>query len=448
MKAVMKKILLFLIPSFLLFIVSDCKKTESMGSSNDYRDKYLGVWAFKYNWYVQDQILGSTTDSIFYNGVINYGELGNQLLIQYTEDDYLLKNVETDGRILNECGGTSWMNNCSGYFEADDIFSFSYKTQTNTRLTRKIIIGKKLSNNNTLNQSPTVITTFAKSSMTGAVLGGTVNPNFLITNVLFEYGESSFYGDTISASTKTIAGSKNIDLTASPNGLIPGTEYHFRVKAVNSLGTVYGNDMTFTTLNPSDRITDIDSNKYQTVEIGTQMWMRENLKTTKYNDGFSIPEISDSLTWGSIYVGALCWYNNDPATNKDMYGALYNWYAVNTGKLCPAGWHVPDEAELITLFDYLGGGGIAGGKLKETGTVHWLSNFYSTNESGFTALPGGLRTYYGAFMGLGASGYWWAASGNNNAITTVFNLYSFPYVNTMKGLDKRSGSSVRCLKDN
>ena len=133
-------------------------------------------------------------------------------------------------------------------------------------------------------------------------------------------------------------------------------------------------------------ITDIDGNTYKTVTIGTQTWMAENLKVTKYNDGIAIPNVTDNTAWRELTTGALCDYGNTPS-NSETYGKLYNWHAVNTGKLCPTGWHVPSDAEWTELTDYLGGTSVAGDKLKETGSTHW-SNLRTgaTNETGFTAL--------------------------------------------------------------
>jgi len=197
---------------------------------------------------------------------------------------------------------------------------------------------------------------------------------------------------------------------------------------------------------PSDKITDKDGNVYTSVTIGTQTWMVENLKTTKYNDGSSIPNVTDGEAWGSLTTPGYCWYDND-ITNKTPYGALYNWYAVNTGKLCPTGWHVPSDAEWTTLTTFLGGEGVAGGKLKETGTTHWNSpNTGATNETGFTALPGGDRIYNGSlFHDIGELGYWWSATQYMGAgyiymyyEDTEFYSYS---------ITQEYGFSVRCLKD-
>jgi uncharacterized protein (TIGR02145 family)/uncharacterized repeat protein (TIGR02543 family) len=157
-------------------------------------------------------------------------------------------------------------------------------------------------------------------------------------------------------------------------------------------------------------VKDIDGNEYKTIRIGNQTWTVENLKTTHYNEGTPIHYETDPAQWQSDkYIPQYCWYNND-ATNKATYGALYNWYAVNIGKLAPAGWHVPDTTDWKTLGTTLGGDVNAGGKLKEPELTHWTyPNTGATNESHFTALPGGSN-YYGTFGEIGISGFWWSAS--------------------------------------
>ena len=196
-------------------------------------------------------------------------------------------------------------------------------------------------------------------------------------------------------------------------------------------------------------IADEDGNAYTCITIGTQVWMAENLKTTKYNDGCVIPLVSINSEWGSLSAGAYCWYNND-AANKKLYGALYNWYAVNTGKLCPAGWHVPSDAEWTALTKFLGGESIAGGRLKETGTVHWTSpNTGATNESNFSALPGGTHNHDGMFSRIGTSGFWWSATGTTSvpvgALSRIIDSGSPALI--MENCNRNCGFSVRCLKD-
>ena len=186
--------------------------------------------------------------------------------------------------------------------------------------------------------------------------------------------------------------------------------------------------------------TDGDNNNYPVVEIGTQVWMAENLKTTNYNGGTAIPLVTDNTEWGTLTSGAYCWYNN-LVTYKDTYGALYKGYTVSTGNLCPIGWHAPTDAEWTTLTTYLGGESVSGGKLKEKGTIHWaLPNTGATNETGFTALPAGTRDIGGVFTRIGTGGLWWGSSeyrnmANNHA--SVIRATS----------NKNNGYSVRCVKD-
>jgi len=194
---------------------------------------------------------------------------------------------------------------------------------------------------------------------------------------------------------------------------------------------------------------DIDNNDYPVVEIGTQLWMAENLKTIKFNDSTDIP-LKTGSEWGSSATPAFCWYTNDAVSFNATYGALYNWYTVNTGKLCPSGWHIPDDAEWTTLFTYLGGESVTGGKLKETGTTHWLSlNVGASNESGFTARPGGYRYILeGSFYWMANAGYWWSSKDYDisNAMYESLQYISSWVVRSY--LPKNCGFSVRCLKDN
>jgi len=197
-------------------------------------------------------------------------------------------------------------------------------------------------------------------------------------------------------------------------------------------------------------VTDMDGNVYHTVTIGTQVWMKENLKTTKFSDGTSIPFVTDNSTWGNLTTPGYCWYNNDLA-NKNIYGALYNWYAVNTGKLCPKGWHVPSDAEWTTLTAFLGGEIVAGGKLKETGNSHWNAFLdpepLTTNEAGFTALPGGLRRLDGKYNNLGDYVYWWSSTDDDATMAWFLAIRNWLSSTIRSSTDKENGFSVRCLKD-
>lgn len=195
--------------------------------------------------------------------------------------------------------------------------------------------------------------------------------------------------------------------------------------------------------------TDSDGNNYSTVTIGTQIWMVENLKSTRFNDGISIPLVTDGEVWMYLSTPAYCWYENDPDTYKDTYGALYNWFAVNTGKLAPVGWRVPTHEDWNLLAVTLGGVDGAGSKLKETGTLHWEQpNFLATNEIGFTGLPGGGRFSDGSFSDLSDHAYWWTATENLQYYVWLRSLSSISEDIIINGYGyKEYGFSVTCVKD-
>jgi uncharacterized protein (TIGR02145 family) len=195
-------------------------------------------------------------------------------------------------------------------------------------------------------------------------------------------------------------------------------------------------------------IIDADGNIYKVIAIGTQIWMAENLRTTKFKDGTTIPKVSDDAKWTELSTPAYCWYANNETGYKELCGALYNWYTVNTGKLCPSGWHVPSDAEWTTLTDYLGGESLAGGKLKEVVNTHWgRSNDGADKSSGFTALPGGYRVSTGSFYGVGNYGNWWSSSKYDSGSAWYRGMY---YSSNSVGRVVYSmvdGFSVRCIKN-
>jgi len=196
-------------------------------------------------------------------------------------------------------------------------------------------------------------------------------------------------------------------------------------------------------------VKDIDGNTYNTVQIGGQCWTKENLKVSKYRNGYAIPTGLDNATWGSTSSGAYAIYNNDNA-NDAIYGKLYNWYAVADNRgLCPTGWHVPTDLEWTTLTSYLGGESVAGGKMKSVGTTYWNSpNTGATNESGFSALPGGSRFNNGSFNSIRNNAVFWSATENDYNSAWICNLnYDNGNVNRNLNFYKRDGWSVRCLKD-
>ena len=202
-------------------------------------------------------------------------------------------------------------------------------------------------------------------------------------------------------------------------------------------------------------LTDQDGNLYKTITIGSQTWMAENLRTTKYRNGEEIPEITDNDTWHNLSTGAYCNYNN--TKNIDTiatFGRLYNWAAViDDRKIAPVGWHIPTYDEWIILETFLVDS-VAGGKLKEAGTLHWQSpNFGATNETGFTALGSGYRWISGwngpGFYHKEVEGGWWTSTEGDNDLDRAYHV-TMGYNYTVLGgcnCEKRDGYSIRCVKD-
>lgn len=195
-------------------------------------------------------------------------------------------------------------------------------------------------------------------------------------------------------------------------------------------------------------VTDVDGNVYSTVSIGNQCWLAPNLKTTRYRDGTPIPNVADATDWSYLATGAYCDYEND-AGNSATYGRLYNWYAVNTGNVCPVGWHVPSDAEWTALATALGDEILAGGKLKEAGLTHWQSpNAAATNETNFTALPGGSRFSTGSFYNITYDGYFWTTTTGTDPAYAWYHWLDFNSGFLIRSEDyKTDGASVRCVKD-
>ena len=220
--------------------------------------------------------------------------------------------------------------------------------------------------------------------------------------------------------------------------------------------------LLLTSNNQAQTVTDYDGNVYNTVIIGTQVWMKENLKVTHYRTGDPIPNETDATAWFNLVTGARSYYNNDSATNAPIYGALYNWYAATLWSFCPTAWHVPTDSEWTTLSDYLTNNGYgyqgSGDDIAKSmaATSGWAdctipgtagNDQASNNSSGSSGLPGGVRHNVGTFEGITGTTYWWT--------TTEFDVYNVwrryidyntPFVNRDKG-NKQNGFSVRCLRD-
>jgi uncharacterized protein (TIGR02145 family) len=406
----------------------------------------------------------------------------------------------------------------------------------------------------TLGKAPECLSQAATNvTSSGATLNGIVNANYLSTTVSFEYGISTSYGQSITSAQSPVTGNSITNVNADLSGLTPGTTYHYRVVAVNSIGTTNGNDLSFTTgavlpmltttlisnrtattLTTGGNITsdggaaitakgvcwattpnptindfttggtgigtfisniagltpntiyyirayatniagtaygnelyfitdpiivaDADGNNYNVIRIGNQLWIKENLKTTTYNDGTAILNVTDNSSWADLSSPAFCWYNND-FLYKSTYGALYNWYVVNTGKLCPIGWHVPTDTEWKVLEMYLGMTQAHADNTEEwRGTDQGLSlksypgwyqdydSKYGTNTSGFSALPSGLRSYNnGGFYGVSYSCHLWSSGGSTTY--PYVRILAYNYGSVFRGnSNSKNGFSVRCLK--
>jgi len=260
-----------------------------------------------------------------------------------------------------------------------------------------------------------------------------------------------------------VSGSGAGTFTCPMPDLATSTIYYIRAYAIKHGDVTYGNQVSFTTYPDDGPMSDIEGNVYQTINIGGQIWMMENLNTTTYNDGTPIPNVTDPVEWYNLSTGAYCNFDNDES-NAITYGRLYNWFAVDDAhQLAPTGWHIPTINELATLVNYLGGADVAGGKLKETGAGHWGSYNTASNSSGYTALPGGRRllsfvTNAAFFSALGITGNWWSSSqGWNSDYAQWVRLQTNDFVeSTFSGFSggtgydphsKKNGYSVRCVKD-
>ncbi|NOX85794.1 MAG: hypothetical protein GXO86_07500 [Chlorobi bacterium] len=265
--------------------------------------------------------------------------------------------------------------------------------------------------------------------------------------------------------SKVVSGSGPGSFTCYLTGLTPSTVYYIRAYAVKKSRTIYGNEISFSTLIPPvyGTVTDYDGNEYVTITMGTQTWMMENLKTTHYSNGDEIPNVKIDSVWRNLNTanekGAWCDFKNR-AANGATYGHMYNWYAVTDSRnLAPTGWHVPTKEDWETLQAYLGGDNsranwipVIGRKLKEEGIEHWRDPNVADNVSGFTALPGGIRSEDGTFGFRKKAGVFWTSSlyGPYAYYRSMYHKSgTIEYAVTGRTLDyyKLRGYYVRCVKD-
>lgn len=215
-----------------------------------------------------------------------------------------------------------------------------------------------------------------------------------------------------------------------------------------AINPVIGDQTKTPVVSGTGTVTDKEGNVYKTVTIGSQVWMAENLRSTKFRNGDPIPIVSANSAWSALKAGGFCWYNNETA-NKNLYGALYNWFVVvDPRNVAPAGWHIPSNEEWTALTNFLQGKSQAGGKLKETGTSHWSDpNSGALNSTGFTALPGGYRAKDGVFKNLSFVGAWWATTEYTQSV--AWYRYVDYGTGNIYGVStyKTCGLSIRCIKD-
>jgi uncharacterized protein (TIGR02145 family) len=352
-----------------------------------------------------------------------------------------------DSRTSDGTGSANFTSNIVGLAEGTPYYVRAYATNS---------VGTAYGNE----------VTFTTSQVTGAVLTTTEASSITPTSAVAGGNVTDAGGGTISArgicwstalnpttdDDKTTNGNGTGQFTSNLSGLDNGTVYYYRAYATNSYGTTYGEQYHFIT-----PVADIDGNVYQTVKIGSQVWIAENLKTTKYNDDSPIPNVTDSEEWMGLTTAAYCWANNDEATYKPLYGALYNWYAVEAGNVCPTGWHVPTDADFIALEMSLGmsevdasgtewRGTDEGKQLKNT--TGWHEGQNGTNTSGFSAPPSGYR-YYGDGLtkGLGLICYFWSSTSIDDALAAYRRLDADNDAVYRAGTHKQAGKSIRCVKD-
>ncbi len=281
---------------------------------------------------------------------------------------------------------------------------------------------------------------------TTATLNGTVNANNSSTVVTFEYGLTASYGSTAIASQSPVTGNTLTNVSAGVSGLTASTTYHFRLKAVSAGGTVYGDDFPFTTSAAPVTVTDYDGNVYDVIQIGSQYWLKENIRTTSFFDGTPIAWVTNIDNWGVTYNPAFIWINNNQTTSNP-YGGLYNWFTANSvHNVCFTGWHVPTKTEWETLLTYAGGLDIAGGKLREAGTDHWLSpNTGATNDFGFSCIPGGYL-YPGQWQAFPVTSLTWCKDESSAGYANRVTIYGSGTTASIDNNPETFGMSIRCIK--
>ena len=350
-----------------------------------------------------------------------------------------------DSNVKNGTGSGSFTNSIEGLTQGATYYIRAYATNgVGTVYSSQVIFTTKKA------YLPTIINTYVSPiEITTAASGCNITNDGGSPVTLRGVCWSTSRNPT-TANLKTTDGTGTGVFTSNLTGLTANTTYYLRAYAINSVGTGYGSEISFITYTTgSGTVTDIDGNVYHTVTIGTQVWMVENLRTTKYRDGTAVPNVTDDTAWYQLKTGGYCDYNNDVNSSMGNYGRLYNWFAVaDSHNLAPTGWHIPTDTEWTTLANYLGGESIAGGKLKEAGLKHWLSpNTGATNETGFTAIPCGTRFWNGSLSEVNKRSVWWSSTMRDDNSVWLWDIYYNGGDLGRNGGFRQNGLSIRCVKD-
>ncbi len=355
----------------------------------------------------------------------------------------------------------------SGLEFTDNAKPYSYDWDTNGKAGNHTIKARAFDEN--INMGESEVVSIMINANTAPTASFTITPSNGNTSVTFQFDASDCSDNEDQTSVLEIRwdweNDGNWDTQYSTNKTATHQYsdigiYTVKMNVIDTGELVDSKTIQIPVLFECGTVTDIDGNIYVTTKIGNQWWMAENLKVTHYRNGDAIPNVTDSTQWINLTTGAYCNYNND--INKvATYGRLYNWYAVDTNfNIAPAGWHVPTDEEWKELEMYLGmsqaqanapgyRGIDEGGKMKETGTVHWNSpNTGANNSSGFTALPGGNRDYYDcSFYSVGRMGSWWSSTNESGSYALCRSL-DWSHSQVHRGVyNKHFGFSVRCVRD-
>ena len=343
------------------------------------------------------------------------------------------------------------------YLNSDESKNFEAKSATSA--TKNIIEmqyneGENLKLTAFLNSLTSIEELIPTSSQTVSFNFSAPTAAFSADNVLIAQGETVTFTDHSANNPMSWSwdfGDENTSTEANPSHTYTNAgTYTVELTVTNSYGSdteTKTNYITVESETPVGTVTDIDGNVYATIQIGTQRWMSENLKTTTYNDNSPIELVVTNTAWASNTAGAYCWFDNNESQYGETYGALYNWHAVNTGNLCPAGWHVSTNDDWTTLKNYVAANGHSGNEaVALRATSGWPNNGNGTDNFGFTALPGDMRFDNGNFSDYDF-GYWWTATEYNDTDARFIGIYGNYATIYQSNYSKVSGYSVRCVRD-